>query len=154
MSRAIGSFFVLILACQQAYCQNEFETQILQRMEKLENEISNLRERLQRCECFDLSSLDPVPLKDTNTEVSLVPSTEPPSLDPYGAPFWMKPGARVVRGKDWEWGDQDGNPPGKGTVTRKDSANPGWWYVRWDTGTFDRQQYRMGAGGKYDLKQA
>lgn len=29
----------------------------------------------------------------------------------------MMPGARVVRGMDWKWRDQDGNPPGEGTVT-------------------------------------
>ena len=29
----------------------------------------------------------------------------------------MVPGARVVRGMDWKWRDQDGNPPGDGTVT-------------------------------------
>ena len=29
----------------------------------------------------------------------------------------MVPGARVVRGIDWKWRDQDGNPPGEGTVT-------------------------------------
>lgn len=26
-------------------------------------------------------------------------------------------GARVVRGLDWKWRDQDGPPPGEGTVT-------------------------------------
>ena len=26
-------------------------------------------------------------------------------------------GARVVRGVDWKWREQDGNPPGVGTVT-------------------------------------
>ena len=36
MSRAVGSFLILILVCQQAYCQNDFERQILQRLEKLE----------------------------------------------------------------------------------------------------------------------
>ena len=29
----------------------------------------------------------------------------------------MVPGARVMRGMDWKWRDQDGNPPGEGTVT-------------------------------------
>ena len=29
----------------------------------------------------------------------------------------MVPGARVIRGLDWKWRDQDGNPPGEGTVT-------------------------------------
>ncbi|KAJ8962033.1 hypothetical protein NQ314_005815 [Rhamnusium bicolor] len=28
----------------------------------------------------------------------------------------MKLGTRVVRGADWKWGDQDGNPPGEGRV--------------------------------------
>jgi E3 ubiquitin-protein ligase HECTD1 len=26
-------------------------------------------------------------------------------------------GARVMRGIDWKWRDQDGTPPGEGTVT-------------------------------------
>ena len=29
----------------------------------------------------------------------------------------MNQGARVVRGMDWKWRDQDGAPPGEGTVT-------------------------------------
>lgn len=29
----------------------------------------------------------------------------------------MLPDAKVVRGMDWKWKDQDGNPPGEGTVT-------------------------------------
>ena len=29
----------------------------------------------------------------------------------------MVPGARVVRGMDWKWRDQDGSPPGEGTVS-------------------------------------
>lgn len=30
---------------------------------------------------------------------------------------YIVPGARVVRGIDWKWRDQDGNPAGEGTVT-------------------------------------
>lgn len=30
---------------------------------------------------------------------------------------YIVPGARVVRGIDWKWRDQDGTPPGEGTVT-------------------------------------
>lgn len=30
---------------------------------------------------------------------------------------YIIPGARVVRGIDWKWRDQDGNPAGEGTVT-------------------------------------
>jgi len=29
----------------------------------------------------------------------------------------MVQGARVIRGMDWKWRDQDGNPPGEGTIT-------------------------------------
>jgi len=28
----------------------------------------------------------------------------------------MKIGTRIVRGADWKWGDQDGNPPGEGRI--------------------------------------
>ncbi|BFZ12481.1 hypothetical protein BsWGS_15521 [Bradybaena similaris] len=54
----------------------------------------------------------------------------------------MVPGARVIRGMDWKWRDQDGNPPGEGTVT-------GWVDVTWDAG--GSNSYRMGAEGKFDL---
>ncbi|KAK7873376.1 hypothetical protein R5R35_000179 [Gryllus longicercus] len=63
----------------------------------------------------------------------------------------MKIGTRVVRGKDWQWTDQDGNPPGKGTVV-KEVNEAGWVEVQWDHGT--QESYRMGNGGKYDLKLA
>ena len=29
----------------------------------------------------------------------------------------MLPGGRVVRGMDWKWREQDGKPPGEGTLT-------------------------------------
>ncbi|XP_067009629.1 E3 ubiquitin-protein ligase HECTD1 isoform X3 [Anabrus simplex] len=59
-------------------------------------------------------------------------------------------GARVVRGLDWKWRDQDGNPPGEGTVTGE--LHNGWMDVTWDHG--GSNSYRMGAEGKYDLKLA
>ncbi|XP_019870714.1 E3 ubiquitin-protein ligase HECTD1 isoform X2 [Aethina tumida] len=60
----------------------------------------------------------------------------------------MTVGARVVRGIDWKWRDQDGNPPGEGTVTGE--LHNGWIDVTWDHG--GSNSYRMGAEGKYDLK--
>ncbi|XP_034255114.1 E3 ubiquitin-protein ligase HECTD1 isoform X1 [Thrips palmi] len=57
-------------------------------------------------------------------------------------------GARVVRGLDWKWRDQDGNPPGEGTVTGE--LHNGWIDVTWDQG--GSNSYRMGAEGKFDLK--
>ncbi len=59
-------------------------------------------------------------------------------------------GARVVRGLDWKWRDQDGNPPGEGTVTGE--LHNGWIDVTWDHG--GSNSYRMGAEGKFDLKLA
>ncbi|XP_012283753.1 E3 ubiquitin-protein ligase HECTD1 isoform X2 [Orussus abietinus] len=57
-------------------------------------------------------------------------------------------GARVARGLDWKWRDQDGLPPGEGTVTGE--LHNGWIDVTWDHG--GSNSYRMGAEGKYDLK--
>ncbi|CAL7934249.1 unnamed protein product [Xylocopa violacea] len=57
-------------------------------------------------------------------------------------------GARVVRGLDWKWRDQDGTPPGEGTVTGE--MHNGWIDVTWDHG--GSNSYRMGAEGKYDLR--
>ncbi|XP_065207160.1 E3 ubiquitin-protein ligase HECTD1 isoform X3 [Planococcus citri] len=55
-------------------------------------------------------------------------------------------GARVTRGIDWKWRDQDG--PGEGTVTG--NLHNGWVDITWDNGSTN--SYRMGAEGKYDLK--
>ncbi|KAK6479086.1 E3 ubiquitin-protein ligase HECTD1-like isoform X1 [Huso huso] len=63
---------------------------------------------------------------------------------------YIVPGARVVRGIDWKWRDQDGNPLGEGTVTGE--VHNGWIDVTWDAG--GSNSYRMGAEGKYDLKLA
>uniref|UniRef100_A0A3P9IHM5 MIB/HERC2 domain-containing protein n=1 Tax=Oryzias latipes TaxID=8090 RepID=A0A3P9IHM5_ORYLA len=37
--------------------------------------------------------------------------------DRHGVMKYIVPGARVIRGIDWKWRDQDGNPAGEGTVT-------------------------------------
>uniref|UniRef100_A0A6M2DZQ3 E3 ubiquitin-protein ligase n=1 Tax=Xenopsylla cheopis TaxID=163159 RepID=A0A6M2DZQ3_XENCH len=55
----------------------------------------------------------------------------------------IQPGARVMRGIDWKWRDQDGTPPGEGTVTG--DIHNGWIDVKWDHGI--RNSYRMGAEG-------
>ncbi|KAL5281151.1 HECTD1 family protein [Megaselia abdita] len=59
-------------------------------------------------------------------------------------------GARVVRGLDWRWEDQDGGCGAEGTITGE--IHNGWIDVKWDHGV--RNSYRMGAEGKYDLKLA
>ncbi|XP_016124312.1 E3 ubiquitin-protein ligase HERC2-like [Sinocyclocheilus grahami] len=63
----------------------------------------------------------------------------------------MKIGARVMRGPDWKWGDQDGPPPGLGRVIGE-LGEDGWIRVQWDTSSTN--SYRMGKEGKYDLKLA
>ena len=61
----------------------------------------------------------------------------------------IKARLRVIRGKDWKWGDQDVN--GEGTVTKE--FRSGWWLVDWDNGD-SGLRYRVGFYGKYDLKTA
>jgi len=62
----------------------------------------------------------------------------------------MKVGTRVVRGEDWRWGNQDGNPPGEGQVVGQ--VEDGWIRILWDHGFTN--QYRMGQEGRYDVKLA
>ncbi|XP_065183994.1 MAM and LDL-receptor class A domain-containing protein 1-like [Sycon ciliatum] len=57
-------------------------------------------------------------------------------------------GTRVIRGKDWSWGSDDGGKGGTGTVTSALSSN-GYMQVTWDAGK--KGSYRMGASGMYDL---
>ena len=67
-----------------------------------------------------------------------------------GVYFDGREGARVVRGRDWEYGNQDGGPGGIGTIvhpllnsTKYDVS------VSWDNG--NGGPYRMGMNRKYDL---
>jgi hypothetical protein len=60
----------------------------------------------------------------------------------------MVKGMRVVRGPDWKWGNQDGDPPGVGRVQA--DLTDGWVDVKWESGSSNR--YRMGAQGAYDLQ--
>lgn len=39
---------------------------------------------------------------------------------------YIVPGARVMRGIDWKWRDQDGNPAGEGTVTGEAHNGEDW----------------------------
>ena len=63
-------------------------------------------------------------------------------------------GLRVVRGPDWEWGEQDGGEGYVGTVVEVDEAvnveSGRSVVVQWDCG--ERCRYRCGAEGKYDLR--
>lgn len=58
-------------------------------------------------------------------------------------------GLRVVRGPDWEGGDQDGGEGFVGTVVELEEGS-GIVKVQWDAGL--RQPYHCGRGGKYELR--
>ena len=61
----------------------------------------------------------------------------------------MTIGTRVVRGKDWKWGEQDSS--GEGTVVENNSGHKvGWLRIKWDNGS--THSYRMGADDCFDLK--
>jgi hypothetical protein len=63
-------------------------------------------------------------------------------------------GTKVVRGPDWSWGNQDGKQGGTGvTQGAYGEEEDGWVRVKWDHDGYT-ENYRMGAGGKYDLKVA
>ncbi|XP_039257822.2 E3 ubiquitin-protein ligase MIB1-like [Styela clava] len=63
-------------------------------------------------------------------------------------------GARVVRGVDWQWEDQDGGNGRKGKVTKIQNWTSQHMrsaaYVMWDVGA--KNLYRMGYEGMMDLK--
>ena len=70
-------------------------------------------------------------------------------LEELGVGVWVTKDSKVVRGHDWCGGDADGE--GEGTVTKVDGKN-GVVSVRWENGNYG--YYRMGAGGKFELKMA
>ncbi|VDI78368.1 E3 ubiquitin-protein ligase mind-bomb, partial [Mytilus galloprovincialis] len=64
------------------------------------------------------------------------------------------PGAVVTRGKDWNYGKDDGGPGTKGTVTelknyKTDTGARNAVHVKWTNGK--TCEYRVGASGKMDL---
>ncbi len=60
-------------------------------------------------------------------------------------------GTRVIRGKDWQWSNQDNGAYSVGTVegVKKEKSDLDT-YVFWDHGV--RANYRSGASDKFDLK--
>lgn len=55
-------------------------------------------------------------------------------------------GARVIRGRDWDWGEQGNNTTG--TII-EGGGSLGWTRVKWDNG--HENTYRIGNNNKYDL---
>ena len=68
----------------------------------------------------------------------------------------LLPGLRVVRGPDWEWGDQDGGEGHVGTVVEVGeppvSDRGRAVVVQWDYGAERPCNYRCGLERKYDLR--
>ena len=64
-------------------------------------------------------------------------------------------GTRVVRGRDWKWGNQDGGEGFVGTVVevghdKKSPFTAQLVWVQWDGGS--KANYRAGFEGKHDLR--
>lgn len=64
-------------------------------------------------------------------------------------------GARVVRGPEWKWGDQDGGEGNAGTIIPTSDSNlklfgPKTVTVIWDSGV--KASYQVGPDGFYDLR--
>ena len=60
----------------------------------------------------------------------------------------MEVGLRVIRGPDWQWGEQDGGEGHAGTVADVRGREV---VVQWDLGG-QRCKYRCGLDEKYDLR--
>ena len=67
----------------------------------------------------------------------------------------IHPGAKVVRGKDWEWGDQDGGRGSEGEVksyeaVSRENSSRNLVRVEWPHSVAN--SYRLGFHGKVDLR--
>ena len=83
------------------------------------------------------------PLYSVNTPSPRADRAEEAAMAAQGAP-----GLRVVRGPDWEWGDQDGGEGFVGTVVGLEEG--GSVIVQWDMG--QKCRYRCGRDNKFDLR--
>ena len=57
-------------------------------------------------------------------------------------------GTKVIRGKDWKWGNQDSLSEGMVTLSTNTSNSPGWVHATFVT---HQNSYRVGAENAYDL---
>lgn len=130
-------------------------SRVLQEVQDLTNQNRDLHARLDSA--LQISTQQGHQLQNLTNELARIRSREAITsaevqLLKYmdGAP--LRVGDRVVRGRDWGWGNQDGSPPGPGTVVAvpTDKDHIGWVTVHWDSGRTDH--YRMGDQGLYDLR--
>jgi hypothetical protein len=60
-------------------------------------------------------------------------------------------GAKVIRGPDWKWDDQDGGDGKEGTLKELETgSSDGWCRVEWDSG--GSNSYRVDTDDKHDLQ--
>lgn len=97
-------------------------------------------------EIFDKFVLQP--WIDKGKPTPIIPQQETPKSSDSKIVTTRDIGARVVRGRDWDWdcGIQGNNTTG--TII-EDEVSSGWTRVKWDNG--DENTYRIGDGNKYDL---
>ena len=95
------------------------------------------------------SHTDSAPIRPHHNTVRNLTAQLMLSTDHSGANGTSLPiGTQVERGRDWQWGSQDGG--GNGKIVTGSTSN-GWVRVKWES-TRREDSYRWGADGKYDLK--
>lgn len=95
-------------------------------------------------EIFDKFVLQP--WIDKGKPTPIIPQQETPKSSDSKIVTTRDIGARVVRGRDWKWGEQDKN--GTGTII-EGGYTERWTGVKWDSG--HTNCYRIGDDNKYDL---
>ena len=95
-------------------------------------------------EMFDKFVLQP--WIDKGKPTPIIPQQETPKSSDNKIVTTRDIGARVVRGRDWDWGEQGNNTTG--TII-EGGGSSGWTRVKWDNG--DENSYRIGDNKKYDL---
>ena len=76
MSRAIGSFLVLIVAVQQIICQDDFQNFVRAKLEKLENENTQLAEKVELYKKINLEITSHLQSMDTDFQNYKVKTTQ------------------------------------------------------------------------------
>jgi hypothetical protein len=87
---------------------------------------------------------DPLDVTETSLSLPAVETFIKISVSEYRS----SPGVKVVRGRDWKWGDRDGGDGNAGTMLR--SGPNGWFFICWD-GSKTPHLCRVGAENAYDL---
>ena len=139
------------------FCENRAVETVLKKkpikLGKMELDVQPFKPLLRGSEKINMFDLKGFSMPDEFTDGLLKKQLEcllpVPDYGPELAAL-IKIGSRVVRGKDWGYGDHDGGPGGQGTVTdiiSNDSVT-----VRWDHNARDISGFLMGRNGQYSVK--